>query len=241
MVSSDYLTWPVRLELSVGVSARRVMDGVGKACKDAMALHYGGMIYLQRGDSLSAGWELPYRLIAQAMTQRLDLLSESESVNLRNLARSINGHTEREMVRLVKSYSASDGGQSALTDSWAAATKDRIKAEVARTEAEALDAIRAAARDGLSLKRAIAKVADVFNRRAASLGVAGRNMAVAHASELYAAKMQGAGIERYIWITMRDNRVRKSHRERDGNVYAVGVHPMPGEEINCRCYMRPIA
>lgn len=68
--------------------------------------------------------------------------------------------------------------------------------------------------------------------------------------ELNEARQGALGIDRYIWRTVGDNRVRSEHDERDGQVYywdsppgdpgdpASGGHP--GEAINCRCYAEPI-
>ncbi|WP_448510336.1 phage head morphogenesis protein [Immundisolibacter sp.] len=52
------------------------------------------------------------------------------------------------------------------------------------------------------------------------------------------------GITRYIWRTMGDERVRDSHRSKDGKVFEWSDPPPdtgnPGEDIQCRCYAEPI-
>lgn len=51
------------------------------------------------------------------------------------------------------------------------------------------------------------------------------------------------GVERYIWRTVRDGRVRLEHEERDGQVFRWDQPPPgghPGTEVNCRCYAEPI-
>ena len=52
------------------------------------------------------------------------------------------------------------------------------------------------------------------------------------------------GIRQYLWSTASDERVRRSHAEKEGNVYAWGLPPPdtghPGEDINCRCIASPI-
>ena len=58
------------------------------------------------------------------------------------------------------------------------------------------------------------------------------------------ARQTDLGIKRYIWRTMGDDRVRESHREKEGNIYSWDDPPSdtghPGQEINCRCYGEPV-
>ena len=45
--------------------------------------------------------------------------------------------------------------------------------------------------------------------------------------------------EYYIWRTMQDGKVRKSHRDYDGKIFNVNNPPIagyPGDDYNCRCY-----
>lgn len=52
-----------------------------------------------------------------------------------------------------------------------------------------------------------------------------------------------AGITHYIWRTMRDERVRKSHAEKEGKTFAWSNPPSgtghPGEDYQCRCHAEP--
>jgi SPP1 gp7 family putative phage head morphogenesis protein len=53
------------------------------------------------------------------------------------------------------------------------------------------------------------------------------------------------GVKRYIWRTSLDARVRDSHQELEGNVYAWNGPPQPPEgppgfPINCRCHAEPL-
>ena len=45
----------------------------------------------------------------------------------------------------------------------------------------------------------------------------------------------------YIWHTVHDSRVRKSHAALDGEVRDWNDSPMPGEEPGCRCWAEPVA
>jgi SPP1 gp7 family putative phage head morphogenesis protein len=50
------------------------------------------------------------------------------------------------------------------------------------------------------------------------------------------------GITRFVWRTVRDNRVREEHQELDGEVFTWGEAPEggPGEAVLCRCYADPV-
>jgi SPP1 gp7 family putative phage head morphogenesis protein len=54
---------------------------------------------------------------------------------------------------------------------------------------------------------------------------------------------QEASNEKYIWRTVQDDRVRSSHRQREGKVFSWNNSPeggAPGEDYNCRCWAENI-
>lgn len=60
-------------------------------------------------------------------------------------------------------------------------------------------------------------------------------------------RQEGAGIERYVWSTSRDERVRPTHAELEGTEQAWDDPPdidgealNPGEDIQCRCVALPV-
>ena len=56
-------------------------------------------------------------------------------------------------------------------------------------------------------------------------------------------RQQSAGIERYIWVTRGDDRVRLAHKSRHGVSYRWDSPPPgghPGEAIRCRCVAQPL-
>lgn len=65
--------------------------------------------------------------------------------------------------------------------------------------------------------------------------------------DLNRVRQTDLGFDRYIWRTMRDNRVRDEHEERDGLTFEWENPPPggpesgghPGEAIQCRCYAEP--
>lgn len=57
------------------------------------------------------------------------------------------------------------------------------------------------------------------------------------------ARQTSLGIERYIWQTSGDERVRDDHAKNDGDTFRWDKAPLtghPGEDINCRCVAIPV-
>ncbi|MDR3100760.1 MAG: minor capsid protein [Paraburkholderia sp.] len=55
-------------------------------------------------------------------------------------------------------------------------------------------------------------------------------------------RMRSVGVKEYYWRTLEDSRVRPSHREREGKVFAFAHPPEdgnPGYPVRCRCYAEP--
>lgn len=61
--------------------------------------------------------------------------------------------------------------------------------------------------------------------------------------QLTEERQTAAGIDKYIWRTALDERVRPEHAEREGEEFSWNDPPddgHPGEAINCRCYAEPV-
>ncbi len=63
-------------------------------------------------------------------------------------------------------------------------------------------------------------------------------------SQLTKVRHKEVGINKYIWSTSLDERVRDSHLEKEGEVFSWNSPPAdtghPGEDINCRCVAIPV-
>lgn len=61
--------------------------------------------------------------------------------------------------------------------------------------------------------------------------------------QINAARQRELGVDKFIWRTVHDDRVRDEHDARDGETYDYNDPPdgeLPGEPINCRCYAEPV-
>ena len=63
-------------------------------------------------------------------------------------------------------------------------------------------------------------------------------------AKLTQVRLKAVGVKRYIWETMRDDRVRPTHRTKEGKIYSFDNPPAdtgnPGNDFNCRCKARPL-
>lgn len=63
--------------------------------------------------------------------------------------------------------------------------------------------------------------------------------------QVNAARQQELGVRKFVWRTMHDERVRTTHRSRDGKAYSYenprgADGELPGEPILCRCIAEPV-
>lgn len=60
--------------------------------------------------------------------------------------------------------------------------------------------------------------------------------------QVNAIRQKEVGVEKFVWRTAEDERVRAEHEQRDGETYSYDDPPdgeLPGEPILCRCYAEP--
>lgn len=69
------------------------------------------------------------------------------------------------------------------------------------------------------------------------------NLARNETGNLYAQEVKDLmienSIEHFVWHTMKDDRVRAEHAEREGLIFSINDE-LPGEDFNCRCWAEPI-
>lgn len=98
------------------------------------------------------------------------------------------------------------------------------------------------------LERELIERGNVSEERAALIA---RDQIGKFYGDLNATRQQDLGVDRYVWRSVHDNRVRSEHEERDGNVYAwtpaaasgeveyLPPDEQPGQPIQCRCFAEP--
>ena len=87
---------------------------------------------------------------------------------------------------------------------------------------------------------------DLFGTTKRRAALIARDQVTSLNAELTRIRQQQVGIEQYTWSTVKDERVRKSHRALEGTTQRWDKPPIvdgepahPGQPINCRCQAIP--
>ena len=96
-------------------------------------------------------------------------------------------------------------------------------------------------RDATSMIKQIVKIGDVTENRAR---VIARDQTSKLNSALNQQRSQNLGVEEYVWRTANDERVRDSHKSKNGKTFRWDDPPKdtghPGQDIQCRCVAQAI-
>lgn len=102
-------------------------------------------------------------------------------------------------------------------------------------------AIKRGIREGRLQKdiaRDIRQITDISKTRSRLIA---RNAPLQYSGALTKHHQINAGIKKYRWQTSNDEKVRRSHRNRNNTVYSWdGPGPHPRSEVNCRCDAVPV-
>ena len=112
------------------------------------------------------------------------------------------------------------------------------------------DVIRDAYYSGKTTDEITAKISKVVDGGESRLKTIARDQTIKFANAVQTEKEQKAGVSRFVWVTMGDERVRDTHRHVDGKEFdnvtgALGLldfpdSRFPGDDINCRCWKEPV-
>lgn len=100
-----------------------------------------------------------------------------------------------------------------------------------------------AARIGLSYRELLSDLRKEFNTTRFQAERIARDQIGKFNGQLTQLRQRQAGIDKYIWRTMRDERVRSEHKSREGKIFSWNKPPEDGhpqEPIMCRCYAEPV-
>ncbi|HEV7717128.1 MAG TPA: phage minor head protein [Steroidobacteraceae bacterium] len=176
-------------------------------------------------------------------------------VDLMEIARSVSVFNRRALLKQVHAGLGIDllAGEPYLANHLELFVADNVRliTSVAETHMDTIRGIvMRAAREGTRASDAAKEIAartDVSESRAQLIA---RDQIGSLNGELTQLRQESLGIERYTWVTSRDERVRDDHAELDGTTQSWDDPPVvnqktgrtghPGQDINCRCTASPV-
>lgn len=207
-------------------------------------LKIGWLTDLERAfsDAYARTWRsYPPRRLAEAIRrarQRVERISLANATRAaRKQQRRQKGEQRLTIARLETADIQSDSEQ------WNDRNSETSVGNVDRHFGRMSDRIRKGVIAGVAVAAIVesARTVDGQTRRAFA------NMAANETQNLNASytqtRWEDAGVRRYRWITVGDDRVRPEHAERDGLIYAWDAPPPdghPGEPFACRCESQPM-
>lgn len=184
---------------------------IGEDVNDVHKREWNRQIKQAYGENVNTN-PFPEIGLHQARTQRLAVNILSNEPELPNILKA----WEQQNIALIKSIPAqlAQQMQSELTAAFVNGTNMKDLAQIVRD------------RTGVGESRA----ALIARDQVAKLN-----------GQLSQYRQRAAGLDSYIWRTMHDERVRPTHRVRDGKQYRWSDSEIkPGQEIRCRCIASPV-
>lgn len=96
---------------------------------------------------------------------------------------------------------------------------------------------------GLRVEEISQKIKEKFDVSQSKADLLARDQTLKLNANITQARQRGAGVEKYIWTTSGDERVREEHAALEGQVFSWNDPPPPGhpgEDYQCRCTAFPV-
>lgn len=125
-----------------------------------------------------------------------------------------------------------------LAEGWISENTSLIKSLPTRLHSELEGIVRRGVMNGQSVKNIKDQIKARYGVTDYRAKLIAQDQTLKLNADLTRYRLQSVGVERYIWRSVQDSRVRPEHADRNGNEYtwkegAGGVHP--GQEVRCRC------
>ena len=175
---------------------------------------------------------------------------------LPDIANRIDSHNDRQFAMIVRANLGQDIGSIGvnvfrtepfllpLKNDWNKTNTDLIKSLPTRLHPELKGIIRRGVQNGVSVKDLQKEIKARYGVSDIRARLIAQDQTLKFHSSLSEYRLKSVGVEKYIWRTVQDSRVRPDHVERNGNEYswdkppAGGLHP--GQEVRCRCRAEPV-
>jgi SPP1 gp7 family putative phage head morphogenesis protein len=224
---------------------------------DALVIGRLGAIIGDPSKQIRLGWELelqraldhawartwrkftPRRLATEINTAR----NRVDRLNLGNLNRSIRRYGTSKAQRTEMTISVASTDVTGTGEQWDSRNADRAVGNAQGHMSRMLKVISAGVVAGKAIDaiRTEAQKGNGITRRGLANMAADETQTLN--SDLSKERLEAAGVSRYKWITVGDDRVREEHAARNGQIFRWDTPPSdghPGQPINCRCEAQPM-
>lgn len=119
---------------------------------------------------------------------------------------------------------------------------ERIKNLTEDTSQRISALVLQAVQDGRSYDRLAADIGNAFDVSESRATLIARDQTGKLYGQINADQQKAAGIDKFVWRTSNDDRVRDEHADLEGEVFSYDDPPdegLPGEAVNCRCHAEP--
>lgn len=163
------------------------------------------------------------------------------------IGQAVSSHNKAEVVRQIGSAITIDvfGAEEPVRRQLAVFVADNVRLiksipEQALTQVEGV--VLSGVRRGARASEIASGIKERFGVTRSRATLIARDQVGKFNGELTQLRHQEAGIDEYIWRTSKDERVRKEHKDRDGEHFKWSAPPPdghPGEPVQCRCTAEP--
>jgi SPP1 gp7 family putative phage head morphogenesis protein len=126
-----------------------------------------------------------------------------------------------------------------LADGWVSENTSLIKSIPTKLNPEIEGIVRRGVTSGASVTDIAKQIKDRYGVTDNRARLIAQDQTLKLNADLTRHRLQSVGVERYVWRTVNDNRVRHNHVERNGKTFAWDTPPSggshPGIEVRCRC------
>jgi len=126
-----------------------------------------------------------------------------------------------------------------LAEGWIKENTDLIKSLPTRLHPELEGIVRRGVMNGISVKEIQEQIKARYPVTDSRAKLIAQDQTLKLNADLTRYRLQSVGVNKYIWRTVNDNRVRPDHVDRNGKEYSWDKPPSgglhPGQEIRCRC------
>lgn len=184
------------------------------------------------------------------LLQRAGLLAAPLQIALPNIAKSISKQNDRQFQMVVMANTGKDVGQLGvnvfrnepflipLSDAWIKTNTDLIKSLPTRFYPELEGIIRRGVLSGMSVKDIQKEIKARYGVSDSRARLIAQDQTTKFHAQLTEYRLKSVGVEKYIWRSVQDSRVRPDHAERNGKEFSWDNPPSdghPGQPVRCRC------